>query len=87
MTYKELKQKLLTCEKTLKCLQNGTYKSLSPEDVKTTQSKLNIIKEGILKEIKVIKEAVEFPRGKEKDAAKFAEENPETPNWEVQTKH
>jgi hypothetical protein len=77
MTYKELKQKLLTCEKTLKCLQNGTYKNLSPEDIKTTQSKLNIIKEGILKEMKSIKDAVEFED--EKEAAAFADKNPETP--------
>ena len=77
MTYKELKQKLLTCEKTLKCLQNGTYKNLSPEDIKTTQSKLNVIKEGILKEMKSIKDAVEFED--EKEAAAFADKNPETP--------
>ena len=77
MTYKELKQKLLTCEKTLKCLQNGTYKNLSPEDIKTTQNKLNVIKEGILKEMKSIKDAVEFED--EKEAAAFADKNPETP--------
>ena len=77
MTYKELKQKLLTCEKTLKCLQNGTYKNLSPEDIKTTQNKLNVIKEEILKEMKSIKDAVEFED--EKEAAAFADKNPETP--------
>ena len=77
MTFKELKAKLLTCEKTLKCLQNGTYKDLSPEDIQAKQSQLNTIKEDILKKLEVLKEAVEFED--EKDAAEFAEKNPETP--------
>ena len=70
MTFKELKAKLLTCEKTLKCLQNGTYKDLSPEDIQAKQSQLNTIKEDILKKLEVLKEAVEFED--EKDAANLS---------------
>ena len=77
MTFKELKAKLLTCEKAIKCLQNGTYKDLSPDDISDRRKKLNTIRENILKEMKVIKEAVEFDN--EKDAADFADKNPETP--------
>ena len=77
MTFKELKDKLLTCEKAIKCLQNGTYKDMSKEDIQARQTKLNSIKENILKEMKLLKEAVEFDN--EKDAAEFADKNPETP--------
>ena len=77
MTFKELKAKLLTCEKAIKCLQNGTYKDLSPDDINDRKKKLNTIRENILKEMKVVKEAVEFDN--EKDAADFADKNPETP--------
>ena len=77
MTFKELKDKLLTCEKAIKCLQNGTYKDMSKEDIQARQTKLNSIKENILKEMKLLKEAVEFDN--EKDAAEFADNNPETP--------
>ena len=77
MTFKELKAKLLTCEKAIKCLQNGTYKDLSPDDISDRRKKLNTIRENILKEMKVVKEAVEFDN--EKDAADFADKNPETP--------
>ena len=51
MTFKELKAKLLTCEKAIKCLQNGTYKDLSPDDINDRKKKLNTIRENILKEM------------------------------------
>ena len=51
MTYKEIKQKLFSCEKAIKCLQDGTYKSLSPEDISIKTKELSVIKESLLKRL------------------------------------
>tara|TARA_B100000963_G_scaffold69630_2_gene57994 strand:- start:9398 stop:11266 length:1869 start_codon:yes stop_codon:yes gene_type:complete len=77
MTYEELKSRLVRVESALQTISN--YSKISKEEKTALVEKFNIIKENIEKRLKVLKEAVEFPKGKEKDAAKFAEENPETP--------
>jgi len=73
MTYEEIKDRLTKCETTLNSLKNGQYNSKDKVYIKETQKKLEVLRESLQKKL----EAVEFED--EKEAAKFAEENPETP--------
>ena len=51
MTYKEIKERLSKCELTLEKIKNGSYNSKNVKDIKTTTSKLEVLKESLLKQL------------------------------------
>ena len=73
MTYEEIKDRLTKCENTLNLLKNGQYNNKQKVDLRETQKKLEVLRESLQKQL----EAVEFED--EKEAAEFAEKNPDTP--------
>ena len=73
MTYDEIKSRLVRVETALQSIKTGN-KSINKLSTEETLSKLKILKENLQKQLK---EAVEFED--EKEAAEFAEKNPETP--------
>ena len=75
MTYEELKSRLVRVESALQTISNNS--KISKEERTSLVEKFNIVKENIQKQIAVLNEAVEFDN--EKDAAEFAEDNPEVP--------
>jgi hypothetical protein len=75
MTYEELKSRLVRVESALQTISNND--KISKEERASLTLKFNVIKENIEKNLKILKEAVEFED--EKDAAEFAKNNPETP--------
>ena len=72
MTYEEIKSRLVRVENALQSIKTGNPKIKATKSEAT--AKLTIIKENLQKQLK---EAVEFDN--EKDAAEFAEDNPEVP--------
>ena len=51
MTYQEIKDSLSKCEKSLKAIQDGTYKDIKNIDVKETITKLQMLKESFTKQL------------------------------------
>ena len=72
MTYEEIKSRLVRVENALQSIKTGNSKIKGTKSEAT--AKFTIIKENLQK---LLKEAVEFDN--EKDAAEFAEDNPEVP--------
>lgn len=58
MTYQELKNRLDKCEITLKCLQSGKYKEMSPKDLAIKETKLKVIKESLERQLKEAEETM-----------------------------
>ena len=75
MTYEELKSRLVRVESALQTISNNS--KISKEERTSLAQKFSVLKESIQKQIAVLNEAVEFDN--EKDAAEFAEDNPEVP--------
>ena len=54
MTYKEIKDRLNKCEKTLQDIKNGSYKNLSAQDTQQTVEKLTILQESLKKQLQEV---------------------------------
>ena len=58
MTYKEITDRLTKCEKTLTLIKNGEYENNSNIDIQATTSKLEVLKESLIKQLKESEETM-----------------------------
>ncbi len=58
MTYKEIKDRLDKCEKTLQDIKNGSYNNLSAQDTQQTVKKLTILQESLKKQLQEVDNAI-----------------------------
>ena len=77
MTYNELKTRLTQVENALNKLKKSKDKKHTPEYIKETTVRLNIIKESLKSKLNLLQEAVTFEKGKEKEAAEFSKNHPD----------
>ena len=77
MTYNELKTRLTQVENALNKLKKSKEKKHTPEYIKETTVRLNILKESLKSKLNLLQEAVTFEKGKEKEAAEFSKNHPD----------